>query len=510
MSAQTATGFLAVLFFLQLQLFPFSDALITNNPDEAFDISREAYQFFVPVINNWRFLSLSTDAAVPFDEFQHSNDFRPPNENVIYSISWLDVRNESRVITVPPVENRYYSLHLIDGYTHNIGIVSARTFPNPTQSGNFVVAGPGQCEPPSSCVCDGINEEDIFYSESVFVLALIRIQAFSQLDIPLFVAPIQQQFGIAKLSVFCGGTGPVPDDLPFFFFVPLQASRSTEYFFFVNLIWPVMFRTIHPTEVSLFQRFERIGVANGEPFPPPEMSDQVLEAIRQGIREGSRDVRNDVRNPSTGDERGGWQLVIDPPQFGNRSVMQGRYLTRAAAARGGIYGLDPEEAFYPVTRTTKYGFPLNGRGNTPYYMIFHPLRLPPVFGEGPLEVFGREEGLNELSRRGFWSITMHTRFNGNMSFVPNPINRFSIGSRELSTFCYNEDGSFPIIMQAEKPEEPAFARNWLPAPDGSFLLLARLYAPRPRAIRAPYLPPPVRLGLPREVPTDCFPPLQEP
>ena len=270
-----------------------------------------------------------------------------------------------------------------------------------------------------------------------------------------------------------------------------------------------MFRAVHPTELALFQRFARIGIIPGQDFPPPDMSDQVLEAIRLGLLTGFSDVNREIRRPSTADVRGGWILVIDPPQFGNRSVMQGRYLTRAAAARGGIYGLDPQEAVCPFTRTTRHGFPLNGSGNTPYYMIFHPRRFPPVFGESPLEDLDTPEGLTAVSRRGFWSITMHTRFNPNISFVPNPINRFSIGSRELSTFCYNKDGSLPIIMQAEEPTQPGFRRNWLPAPDGFFLLLARLYAPRDRAIEAPYLPPPVRLGLPQEVPTDCFPPLSQ-
>ena len=511
MSAQAATGFLAVLFFLQLQLLPFSGAVLpplTNNPAEAFHIARAAFTFFVPVVINWRFLSLSTNLEenpVPFDEFQHGEDFRPPNENVIYSISWLDVRQEPRVITVPPgIQERYYSVQIIDGYTHNIGIVSERTFPRPTQSGNFVVAGPGQCDPPSSCTCDGINEEDIFYSESVFVLVLIRIQAFSRLDIEN-VTDIQEGFGIKKLGLFCGVMSPAALPLPLFFFVPLQASLTTDYFGFVNQLLPLMFRGAHPTEVRLFRDFAKIGIIPGaQVYPPSGLSPRVVQAIRLGIVTGFTDVNIDLLRPSTGTFRGGWILVIDPPQFGNRSVMQGRYLTRAAAARGGLYGLDPEEAFYPNTRRTLHGRPLNGAGNTPYYMMFDQSNLPPVFGDDPLED-------SDTARRGFWSITMHTRFNFSISFVPNPINRFSIGSRELRTFCRNQDGSFPIIMQAEPPTEPAFLRNWLPAPDGFFVLLARLYAPRPRAIAAPYLPPPVRLGFPLEVPTECFPPLsQEP
>ena len=154
MPTQGATGFLAVLFFLQLQLFPFSGAVIpvTDDPEEAFLIAREAYPFFVPVINNWRFLFVTTRPSPSDafnDTFQHGEGFRAPNENVVYSVGWVDLRQEPRVITVPQVQGRYYSLQIVDGYTHNIGIVSARTFPRPTQSGKFIVAGPGQCTPPT-------------------------------------------------------------------------------------------------------------------------------------------------------------------------------------------------------------------------------------------------------------------------------------------------------------------------------------------------------------------------
>ena len=110
MFAQTATGFLAVLFFFQLQLLPFSGAVITNDPEEAFTIAREAYPFFVPIINNWRVLSFSTNREedpVQFDKFLHGDDLQPPNENVVYSITWVDLRQEPRVVTVPRVENRY-------------------------------------------------------------------------------------------------------------------------------------------------------------------------------------------------------------------------------------------------------------------------------------------------------------------------------------------------------------------------------------------------------------------
>ena len=509
MSSQAAIGCLAIVFVLQLQLFAFSTAdhnglpPLTNRPLEAFRIAREAYPFFTPVIANWRVLSATTSTLltpnpVEFDTFRHGDDVRAPNDNVIYSLAWLDVRQEARVVTVPQIRNRYYSLQIIDGYTHNIGIVSDRTVSIPVEGGRFIVAGPEHCSPPDACICSQ-NIDGLFRSEGIFALLLIRIQVFNESDITTNIVPIQQQFGIQRLSEFCDTVGPIPLPIPDIFPIPLNASITEDYFHFANRIMGLSL-TIHPTEVELFKRFARIGVIPGKPFPPTEgMSLRVLRAIRLGILAGLDDVNKEIDNPGTADERLGWQLVIDPPQFGTREVMQGRYLTRAAAARAGIYGLDPEEAFYPSTSETALGFELNGGQDRSYYIYFRPLTLPPVFGLDP------PENMDAESRTGFWSISMYRRGGIGLTFVPNPIDRFSIGSRELSTFCRYNNESFVIIMQAEEPQEEGFRRNWLPAPDDEFFLIARLYSPRPIAVSQPYLPPPVQLGLPSEVPTNCPP-----
>ena len=116
--------------------------------------------------------------------------------------------------------------------------------------------------------------------------------------------------------------------------------------------------------------------------------------------------------------------------------------------------------------------------------------MPPVFGLEPTK---------SGERTGFWSLTM---YNALGLYVQNPLDRHSIGSHDLDTLCRYSDGSFLIIMQAEEPTERGFRRNWLPAPNGLFALIARLYQPKPIAISEPYLPPGVRRGLPQE-PTHC-------
>jgi hypothetical protein len=73
---------------------------------------------------------------------------------------------------------------------------------------------------------------------------------------------------------------------------------------------------------------------------------------------------------------------------------------------------------------------------------------------------------------GFWSLTM---YDANYFFVANPINRYTLSSR--FKFKYNADGSLDFYLQKDSPGKDKEA-NWLPAPDGRFIAMLRLYWPR--------------------------------
>ena len=89
--------------------------------------------------------------------------------------------------------------------------------------------------------------------------------------------------------------------------------------------------------------------------------------------------------------------------------------------------------------------------------------------------------------RGFWSLTMYDK---QFFFVKNPVNRYTVSPRDhLAT---NQDGSTDLYIQNEKPK--GHESNWLPAPDGEFTLMLRLYWPnkdRPSILDGSWNPPPV-------------------
>ena len=75
----------------------------------------------------------------------------------------------------------------------------------------------------------------------------------------------------------------------------------------------------------------------------------------------------------------------------------------------------------------------------------------------------------------FWSITM---YDDKYFFVHNPINRQTVSSR--NRFKTNTDGSIDLYIQKDSPGKDKES-NWLPAPEGEFVLMMRLYWPKENA-----------------------------
>ena len=75
----------------------------------------------------------------------------------------------------------------------------------------------------------------------------------------------------------------------------------------------------------------------------------------------------------------------------------------------------------------------------------------------------------------FWSITMYDK---DYFFVPNPINRYTVSSR--NKFKANGDGSIDLYIQKDSPGKDK-EQNWLPAPADALVRMRRLYWPSEKA-----------------------------
>jgi len=76
------------------------------------------------------------------------------------------------------------------------------------------------------------------------------------------------------------------------------------------------------------------------------------------------------------------------------------------------------------------------------------------------------------------------------SMVSNPIDRYTIRSRTPG-LKRREDGALEIYLQCENPSADKES-NWLPAPEGNFFVVMRMYNPGDEIIGGLYRLPPIR------------------
>ena len=153
--------------------------------------------------------------------------------------------------------------------------------------------------------------------------------------------------------------------------------------------------------------------------------------------------------------------------FGTREHLNGNYAYRMQAAVDGIYGNSKEEAYYVGYFVDSEGKQMDGSEN--YTLHFPPGQLPPA--------------------NAFWSLTLYELPSHLLS--SNPIDRYLINSPMLQKLKRGVDGGLTVYIQHESPG-PSKQSNWLPAPEGTFLVVLRLYWPEADVLNGRWKAPPLQ------------------
>jgi hypothetical protein len=88
----------------------------------------------------------------------------------------------------------------------------------------------------------------------------------------------------------------------------------------------------------------------------------------------------------------------------------------------------------------------------------------------------------------FWSLTLYELPSSLLS--ANPLNRHLINSPMLPQLRRDADGGVSLYVQHDTPGADREA-NWLPAPNGPFFMVLRLYWPQPDALDGQWKAPPL-------------------
>ncbi len=420
--------------------------------EETKAIAEEGFIYGLPIVMNYAVMNEfcvdknSGQYKAPFNQI--SNEARvftykdtavvTPNSDTPYSMLWLDLRAEPMVISVPAVEKeRYYSVQLIDGNAYNYGYIGSRATGN--EPGDYLVVGPEwKGETPA-----GIKK--VFRSTTPFALTIFRTQLFNADDMPN-VVKVQAGYRAQPLSAFLNQ--PAPPAAPKIDFVPATTAGIKENFY-EYLDAALKFVPETPEDKAIRARLATIGIGPGKTFAFKELSLEHKAAILLGMKKGDDKVDAFLNNGMK--DINGWKVGS---LFGDAAFYKGNWLQRAAAAKGGIYGNNADEAMYPATRADATGETLDGSKHS-YTLTFPAGQLPPV--------------------NAFWSVTMYD--GKSQLLIENPINRYLINSPMLPNMKKNDDGSLTFYIQKDNPGADKES-NWLPAPNDTIYLVMRLYWPK--------------------------------
>lgn len=423
---------------------------------------KDAYLFALPLVlmdvSRRQMTDATNKGGVAENTFYHMTNFPDasfrdvvrPNGDTYYSIAWLDLSKEPMVLSLPNTNGRYYMMPMLDAYTNVFTSPGKRT--TGTDAGNFLVTGPQW----TGTVPAGMKE---IKAPTNMVWLLGRTQVNSREDGEKTVIPLQKQYKLVSLSAWGKTYTPpariadpsLPKGSPNEVVVKMSVD---EFFNYANKLMEA--NPPAAADKPALDAFASIGVGPGKKFDKAQLPASIEPTVSAMPGNIFKSVNEELGKQDPNGN--GWSPLHKTGTYGTD------YLQRAMVAIVGLGANLPEDAIYPSCSFDVNGQPLNGKNN--YVIHFDKGKTPPA--------------------RAFWSLTM---YDPEGFMVANPINRFTIGDR--SNLKTNADGSLDIYIQHSNPGKDKEA-NWLPAPEGDFNILLRVYWPKEEMINGSWTPPGVK------------------
>jgi hypothetical protein len=446
---------------------PADNASNSPVPPDARAIAKEAYIYGFPMVANYLTMykqaidTTNRDYRAPFNTLANSSNVATPEDKFVvtpnsdtpYSYLWMDLRAEPIVVTMPKIEkNRYYTGQLVDLYTFNFAYLGTRSYGN--DGGVFLITGPNWNGPTPA------GFKAVLHSQTQFAYLLIRTQLFNAADIAN-VRRIQSGYHATTLSKYLHQPSPVVDlrvDWP----KPtpdLITTPSPAIFPYVNFL--LQFCPTDPSETNLMARFATLNIGAGKTFDLATFTPPTQQAINDGIAETSADIADIIKKVNT-------DQISSSDMFGTRDFLKNNYVYRFAGAKLGLYGNSGADAIYFGYFADADHHPLDASKNN-YTLTF------------------KKGGIPEY--HAFWSLTM---YDGPTQFlVANPLKRYLLNSTTLKSYKYGPDGSLTFYIQKNSPGKDKES-NWLPAPDGPFYAIYRVYMPGEAVVNGTWKKPPMQ------------------
>lgn len=380
-------------------------------------------------------------------------DVTAPNADTLYTTSFFDVGKEPWVLSIPDMNDRYYLMPMLDGWTDVFQVPGKRT--TGTKSQTYAITGPGW----QGTLPTGVKQ---LKSPTAMVWLLGRIYCTGTPEDYALVHKLQDEFKLVPLSSYGTAYTPPPGkvdpsiDMKTAVREQVNGMDAVAYF---KLLCELM-KTNPPAAADAAQiaKFARIGIVPGQDFDASKLKADFLKRVPE-IAADRIMIQFKINKNMKEENR--WGFTTKGGVYGTE------YLFRALCCAVGLGMNRPQDAIYPISQKDAEDRTYSGADK--YVMHFPKGELPPA--------------------EGFWSLTM---YDSGYFFVSNPINRYSISARQ--NLKANPDGSTDLYIQKDSPGADKES-NWLPAPSGRFILMLRMYWPDesdPSIIDGSWKVPPVK------------------
>lgn len=371
------------------------------------------------------------------------------NLDLLYTIAWIDLKEEPYLLKIPKIEERMFLFPLIGAWNEEFFAIGGTG----GEGGQFLITGPDW---------HGKVPEGVVEVKSPTNLVFIPGRLFTkgtEEDLKL-VHALQDQIELKPLSKKSEGS-PLPAiDIVY---VPQEMAdavksvdkmKAEEYF---KMLAKLMDANPPTKEKNTYlSRFKRIGIFPGKEFALPPFKTRIIAAI-EGAKKTAFD-KIEARSNETEAWDNTWTYTLSTGAFGTD------YLHRAHMAKVALGANLPRESIYLITDQDQVRKKLTGKES--YILHFSKERLPPV--------------------KGMWSLTVYDEEG---KLVRNLRNRHSFSSKD-EDIRYNFDGSLDIILSHRYPGTDKEG-NWLPVPEGKFFVMLRLYMPQKQVLESNWHPPAV-------------------
>jgi len=443
------------------------DATVKITEEYAKHVGRDAYFWAWPMVNiyNRRLSSVGVKESVragpllasPLNQITMLTDYLDPteravacpNQDVVYGLGLIALDISPVVVQVPDFGGRFWVYQIVDLRTDSFVQLGSMYG---TKPGFYLLVGPAwQGEVPK-----GVTK--VFRASTYTGLVGPRIaqnddpadkQAIQESLKGIVVYPLTDYDGKFKTKDWAN----IPR-LP----APPQGEEE------IRWVLPEKFADQLP-----------IVLADAPPLPGEEARYAQVLAVLKAIKSdpklkaaftaGAEESDRLLVTPLFQFRNYGQQLPHHWSTISNESAFGVDYFTRTAVAKSNILVNAPNETKYYYQDLDATGARLNNANK--YTVTFPKDGTPPA--------------------HGFWSLSI---YNEHHFFIANPINRFSVGTKNKD-LKYNADGSLTIYVQTDEPTDPGQRANWLPAPKGDFSLYVRSYWPKPAILDGSWTPPAV-------------------